>query len=168
MQTGVVNEGFFHGDPRYPALIELLRTADTLWNASQLLFARWDLSPSQFNVLNLLQGLPAGLSQIDLSRALLMHRSNVTGLVDRLEKRRLVRRRAVPGDRRVYRVSLTAEGRRLMKEILPLYYQGAEEVWGDIPRERAEMLKAALEQVRTKATEMGARYQGSVSSRRVS
>ena len=41
--------------PRYQALIELLRTAENLWNASRVFFARWELSPSQFNVLNLLR-----------------------------------------------------------------------------------------------------------------
>jgi hypothetical protein len=45
--------------PRYPALLQLLRTAENLWNASRLFFGRWDLSPSQFNVLNLLSGEPA-------------------------------------------------------------------------------------------------------------
>src|ERR1035438_1816121 len=72
--------------PGYQALMELLRTADTLWNASRVFFERWDLSPSQFNVLNLLHLNPEGLSQTDLSRQLIMHRSNLTGLVDRLEK----------------------------------------------------------------------------------
>ena len=41
--------------PGYQALMELLRTADTLWNTSRVFFERWNLSPSQFNVLNLLQ-----------------------------------------------------------------------------------------------------------------
>src|SRR6266496_1133102 len=44
--------------PRYQALLQLLRTAEALWNASRNFFARWDLSPSQFNVLNLLYDQP--------------------------------------------------------------------------------------------------------------
>src|ERR1035437_23608 len=80
--------------PGYRALMELLRTADTVWNASRAFFERWDLSPSQFNVLTLLHLTPDGLSQTDLSRQLIMHRSNLTGLVDRLEKRGLVARQA--------------------------------------------------------------------------
>src|SRR5439155_27087571 len=35
--------------PRYRALLQLLRTAETLWNSSRLFFVRWELSPSQFN-----------------------------------------------------------------------------------------------------------------------
>jgi DNA-binding MarR family transcriptional regulator len=72
------------------------------------------------------------LSQTELSRELIMHRSNVTGLVDRLEKRGLLERRAVKGDRRAYRVVLTRRGRQLMDEISPIYHAKAEEVWGAI------------------------------------
>ena len=61
-------------------------------------------------MLNLLEGNPSGLSQTGLSRQLVMHRSNVTGLVDRLEKRRLVKREDAAGDRRAYRVVLTPKG----------------------------------------------------------
>ena len=70
---------------QYQALLQLLRTADLLWSASRVFFARWELSPSQFNVLNLLSDQTAGLSQIELGRLLITHRSKVTGLIDRLE-----------------------------------------------------------------------------------
>ena len=123
--------------PSYRALMELLRTADTLWNASRVFFERWDLSPSQFNVLNLLHLNPDGLSQTDLSRQLIMHRSNLTGLVDRLEKRGLVARREVAADRRAYSVVLTAAGARLLRDILPRYYEDAARVWDRLPVRRA-------------------------------
>ena len=130
--------------PRYQALMQLLRTSETLWNSSRVLFARWDLSPSQFNVLNLLQETPGGLTQIELSRQLLMHRSNLTGLVDRLEARALVARRDSPEDRRAWRVVLTRDGQDLLMEILPVYYRAAEEVWGNLPLKRANELVAEL------------------------
>ena len=104
---------------RYRALLQLLRTADSLWNASRIFFARRDLSPSQFNILNLLRDRPDGFSQIDLGRLLIMHRSNVTGLVDRLEKRGLVRRLDAAGDRRAYRVVLTPAGATLLGKSCP-------------------------------------------------
>ncbi len=126
--------------PRYRALLQLLRTAETLWNVSRLFFARWDLSPSQFNILNLLCDRPDGCTQIELSRLLIMHRSNVTGLVDRLEARGLVQRRDSAHDRRVYRVILTAAGKKLLQQILPRYYAAAEEVWGALPARRANQL----------------------------
>jgi MarR family 2-MHQ and catechol resistance regulon transcriptional repressor len=130
--------------PRYPALIQLLRAADTIWNSSHALFDKWDLSPSQFNILNLLHLDPKGLSQSELSRELLTHRSNVTGLVDRLEKRGLLRRLEVVDDRRTWRVVLTPAGTRLIREILPKYYAGAEALWDHVAENRLPELVEAL------------------------
>ena len=58
MPVGKVRPG-----PRYEALLELLRTAESLWNASRVFFAAWDLSPSQFNVLNVLHQQRDGRTQ---------------------------------------------------------------------------------------------------------
>lgn len=142
--------------PGYRALMELLRTADTVWNASRVFFERWDLSPSQFNVLNLLHLNPGGLSQTDLSRQLIMHRSNLTGLVDRLEKRGLVARREVVSDRRAYSVVLTAAGAKLLRYILPRYYQDAVRVWDRLSARRAAELIADLQQVAHNAQQIAA------------
>ncbi|MEI6781248.1 MAG: MarR family transcriptional regulator [Verrucomicrobiota bacterium] len=142
--------------PGYRALLELLRTADTVWNASRVFFERWDLSPSQFNVLNLLHANPAGLSQTDLSRQLIMHRSNLTGLVDRLEKRGLVARREVAADRRAYSVVLTGAGARMLRDILPRYYEDAAQVWGHLPGRRADELIADLQKVAQNAQRIAA------------
>ncbi len=143
--------------PRYVALLQLLRTADTLWDASRSFFERWELSPSQFNVLNLITDAPHGMSQTELSRELLVHRSNVTGLVDRLEARGLVERRELPGDRRAYRVVLTPAGRKLLRQILPHYYTAAETVWGDLPLSQVEVLVQGLRRVGENAVQMAAR-----------
>lgn len=133
--------------PRYQALLEVLRHSEALWNASRVFFTRWDLSPSQFNILNLLGDQPDGITQTDLSRQLIMHRSNVTGLVDRLEKRGLVVRHESPGDRRAWIVMLTPAGRKLLAEILPDYYQAAEAVWGKMPMSQVTQLAGGLERL---------------------
>lgn len=137
--------------PRYQALIQLLRTAEDLWNASRTFFQRWNLSPSQFNLLNVLRHQPAGRSQSELSRLLIMHRSNATGLVDRLERRGLVRRLDDPHDRRVYRVILTPDGDQLLDEILPHYYAAAERVWAILPDERVDPLVRELQELARQA-----------------
>jgi DNA-binding MarR family transcriptional regulator len=124
--------------PHYNALIQLLRTAGDLWDASRVFFDRWDLSPSQFNILNRLDDAPAGLTQTELSRRLVVHRSNVTGLIDRLEKRGLVRRRNRPEDRRVHHVHLTPAGSRLLRRVRPHFYKTAETIWNGVPKRRAK------------------------------
>jgi DNA-binding MarR family transcriptional regulator len=136
----------------------LLRTADALWNASRAFFARWKLSPSQFSVLNLLRGVSDGLSQTELSRALVMHRSNVTGLVDRLEHRRLVARREDATDRRAWRVVLTPSGNALLTEILPHYYAVAEAVWAGMPLTRVRDFRRSLAQLETQSATLATRH----------
>src|SRR2546430_16789658 len=68
--------------------------------------AEFDLSPSQCHVLHLIEpGRPLPMSR--LADTLSCDASNVTGLVDRLESRGLVRRRPLPQDRRVQVLELT-------------------------------------------------------------
>ena len=143
--------------PRYHALIQLLLTAETLWNASRIFFGRWNLSPSQFNVLNLLHNENPGATQSELSRQLIMHRSNVTGLIDRLEKRGLVQRADCATDRRAYRVALTPAGEKLVREILPRYYAAAEQIWGALPIRRTNQLVAELTQLSINTEKISAR-----------
>lgn len=69
------------------------------------------LPPQQLQVLCMLIAGPVGMTE--LGRQLHLERSSVTGLVDRVEKRRLVKRVSDPGDRRAYLVELTEDGRRL-------------------------------------------------------
>jgi DNA-binding MarR family transcriptional regulator len=137
--------------PRYQALLELLRAAEALWNASRVFFARWDLSPSQFNVLNLLYDQPGGCTQVELSRRLIMHRSNITGLVDRLEERGLARRQNNPADRRAFNVVLTPAGAKLLRQVLPSYHEAAEKVWGSMSPKRAQQLASDLARVSASA-----------------
>ncbi len=146
-------------EPRYAALLALLRAADTIWNASHALFARWELSPSQFNVLNLLADRPEGLTQAELGRALIMHRSNVTGLVDRLERRGLLARRDAAGDRRAWRVCLTPAGQRLWREIHPHYLEAARRVWGRLAAGRARDLTRIFETLAVNARALAAQLE---------
>lgn len=149
-----------HNRLRYQALIQLLRTAEDLWNASRIFFDRWDLSPSQFNVLNVLYGSPDGRSQSDLSRLLIMHRSNATGLIDRLEKRGLVRREPNPVDRRAYRVVLTPNGTELLNRIYPHYFSAAEQVWARLPDPDVTRLIEQLQGLAAQASAVAAADSG--------
>jgi DNA-binding MarR family transcriptional regulator len=72
------------------------------------------LAPQQAGALKaLVEPVPMG----DLAAALHCDSSNITGIVDRLEERGLVRREPAPGDRRVKMLVLTASGERLRQEI---------------------------------------------------
>jgi DNA-binding MarR family transcriptional regulator len=75
----------------------------------------FELAPQQMIALRMLGSGPRKMSE--LAQALFCDNSNVTGIVDRLEERALVRREAAEGDRRVKLLVLTKEGERLRVEI---------------------------------------------------
>ena len=76
-----------------------------------------DLSPIQCHVLHLLEpGRPLPMNR--LADTLSCDASNVTGLVDRLESRGLVRRQPSSRDRRVKVLHLTPAGARLRAQLL--------------------------------------------------
>lgn len=79
--------------------------------------ANFDLSPTQCHVLHLIEpGRPLPMSR--LADTLSCDASNVTGLVDRLESRGLVRRQSSLQDRRVKVLQLTPAGKRLRAQLL--------------------------------------------------
>jgi DNA-binding MarR family transcriptional regulator len=74
--------------------------------------AEFDLSFAQAMAV---RELDQPLSMRDLAERLGCDASNVTGIVDRLEERKLVERQTLPDDRRVKRLVLTEEGRALRR-----------------------------------------------------
>jgi DNA-binding MarR family transcriptional regulator len=100
--------------------------ADEAWTLLRTLFGQQrrrfliaaselDLHPAQAGAL--LQ-LATPLPMNELASLLACDNSNVTGLIDRLEARDLVTRRASPSDRRVKHVVLTDAGRELRARLL--------------------------------------------------
>jgi DNA-binding MarR family transcriptional regulator len=75
-------------------------------------FTEYGLSARQFWALQHLDE-HQGRSMVELSRVLFTDKSNVTGIVDRLERAALAQRTSAPHDRRVFLITLTPEGRRL-------------------------------------------------------
>jgi DNA-binding MarR family transcriptional regulator len=75
----------------------------------------FELAPQQMIALRMLASGPRKMSE--LAQALFCDNSNVTGIVDRLEERGLVRREAAEGDRRVKLLVLTKDGERMRVEI---------------------------------------------------
>jgi len=81
------------------------------------LAGEFNLSPAQCHVLHLIEPeepVPMGR----LAETLSCHASNVTGLVDRLESRGLVRRQPSAADRRLKVLALTPAGVRLREVLL--------------------------------------------------
>ena len=76
-----------------------------------------DLSPVQCHALHLIEpGRPLPMSR--LADTLSCDASNVTGLIDRLESKGLIRRQPSPQDRRLKVLDLTPAGARLRTVVL--------------------------------------------------
>lgn len=96
-------------------LLELLAAIGTAqWRDFAAAAARYGLTSTQAKVLAQLDG-PVPMR--GLASLLACDASNVTGIVDRLEARGLVRREPEPRDRRVKNVVATAEGRETMRRV---------------------------------------------------
>ena len=77
------------------------------------------LTSPQFGVLESLAHL-GPMKMCEIGSKLLMSGANVTGVVDRLEKKGLVRRVMDAEDRRMFLIHLTEDGSKLIARIFPL------------------------------------------------
>lgn len=100
------------------AFIKLMRASQSVGSTMSSHLDEWDLTTSQFGVLEAVYHLGA-MHQKEIGTKLLKSGGNITVVINNLEKRGLVRRERMESDRRYVRVHLTEEGRELISEVLP-------------------------------------------------
>jgi DNA-binding MarR family transcriptional regulator len=100
----------------------------------------WDLSVAQFDVLAQV-GAQEGIIQQELAQRLLVTQGAVTQLLDKLERRGLIRR--CP-DGRLKRLVLTEEGRRLRDRVVPGQEQFQAEQFAALTRDEQRQLLTLL------------------------
>jgi MarR family 2-MHQ and catechol resistance regulon transcriptional repressor len=108
--------------------------------------ARHGLTIAEFGILEALYHV-GPLLLGELQRKILVSSGGVTYLVDRLEKRGLVRREACPEDRRARYATLTTEGKRLVARIFPDHARAIERAVSGLPRSDRERAAALLKQL---------------------
>lgn len=99
------------------AVVGLLRTNDLFQYRFGHLFREYGLTQPQYNVLRILRGEGKALPCLEIADRLITMVPAITGLIDKLEKRSLVARERCTKDRRIWYVSLTDEGRKLLQEM---------------------------------------------------
>lgn len=100
------------------AYVNLLRTADALARPVAQVLERAGLSSPQYNVLRILRGAGAeGLACREIGARMIARDPDITRLLDRLEKRGLIRRARDRQDRRVIVTRITKEGLRILGEL---------------------------------------------------
>ena len=99
-------------------LVSLLRTADQMKRELTSLVEPHGLTLQQFNVLRILRGAGTkGLPTLDIAERMIEQAPGITRLLDRLEKKALVKRERCPGDRRQVLVAITPGGLRLVADL---------------------------------------------------
>jgi DNA-binding MarR family transcriptional regulator len=86
----------------------------------------FNLTLAKFNALMVIkhQGKEKGLSQVEIGKLLIVTASNITRLIDKLEKEKFSQK----GDRRVNLVRITQKGTDLLEEIWPGYCKKIKEL----------------------------------------
>ncbi|MBF0384430.1 MAG: MarR family transcriptional regulator [Candidatus Omnitrophica bacterium] len=98
---------------------------------------QFDLSPAKFNVLMVIKhrGSEEGISQVEISKRLLVTASNMTRLIDKLEDEKLIERFAQEGDRRVNLIRVTQRAAKLLDDIWPGYIEKLKDLMKDMSKE---------------------------------
>lgn len=88
-----------------------------------------------------------GLSTTGIADRLKQLGATLTGVVDRMEERNLVYRERNSDDRRVVRIWLTEEGKRLMYILPPLGAETVKKATANIPEAEQEIVLKLLDQI---------------------
>ena len=110
-------------DPKHHAWAVLLTAHATLIEKIETVLAEAELPPlGWYDVLWELEKAEGGkLRMHDLARRIVLSRSNLTRLADRLEHARLIEREDTPHARRGYHCVITRAGLAMRKKMWPVY-----------------------------------------------
>lgn len=117
------------GNHQEEAFYGLVLVYNVLFNRISQYLQEWGLTPAQFNILMVVnkQGKGAGISQIDLSKKLIVTPSNTTRLLEKMESEKLIIRTAQNEDKRVKLVFITPKGSALLEKVWPAYQNKIQE-----------------------------------------
>jgi DNA-binding MarR family transcriptional regulator len=106
----------------------------------------YDLTPEQWTLLNRL-GEQDGLTQTDLAEKTYKDQPNTTRMLDKLEKKNLLRRADNPEDRRAFLIYLTDKGKEVRESIIPIATQLNEDASFGLEKAECRQLISLLNRV---------------------
>lgn len=127
--------------------VNLLQTTNVVRALiSEKLGSELGVSPEEVELLMRLSVAPDNrLRMVEVSNLMLVSKSGVTRLVDKLEERGLVKRALCPTDRRVVYTEITERGLETLREAAPLLVAGLVEYLGrHLERRQVEKMSAGL------------------------
>ncbi len=131
-----------------PVLQELARCYQAFESYSGQHIRTLDLTPCQFDILATLGNTP-GMSFRELGEKTLITKGTLTGVVDRLEEKKIVRRTASPTDGRSQIVKLTGKGEKLFAAVFPEHLEHLERAFGVLSTDELRQAEAVLHRLRS-------------------
>ena len=143
-------------DPELGAWRAFLRAGTTSTAALEAALAGTGVSHSEYDVLvNVANGPKEGLRPTELADRVLITKSGLTRLLDRLVERNYIERRACASDRRGQLIVLTTDGRRAFRRAAPNVVRAIGALFGDHFSERdVTDLRVACERIASAAEAM--------------
>jgi DNA-binding MarR family transcriptional regulator len=125
------------------ALLNLMRTADTMHRAFHRKTRDWGVTSTQYNVLRILRGAqPCGLTCSAIGTRMITAEPDITRLLSRLKALKFVRQQRDRHDRRVLWTQISETGLQLLKEMDPVIRQAPIELLGHLSKvELAEFIR---------------------------
>ncbi|MFK0163173.1 MarR family winged helix-turn-helix transcriptional regulator [Rhizobium sp. NPDC090279] len=140
------NQSLLWDHPRFRSWIAVARACQLMQQSLARALAYLDIKPPHLDILvNLFRF--EGISQQELARKLLVGRSNMSMLLPQMEKRGLIARRGDPYDKRVLRLYLTEEGRRVTEEAMTIQTALIDRTMSDAPIDECERMTAHMERI---------------------
>lgn len=130
-----------------PLLRELASTYQAFGMYSSVHIRSLGLTPPQFDIVATLGNTP-GMSPKELGEKTLITKGTLTGVVDRLEDKGLVRRIASPSDGRGQIVQLTKQGEKLFLRVFPAHLAYMERVFAQLSPQELAGTTACLRHLR--------------------
>jgi len=135
--------------PEEEAFLDLLRTTDLLTRRLAPVLKADDLSANQYNVLRILRGSPEGLPCGEIASRMITRDPDITRLLDRLEKRKLISRCRESKDRRMVMARITPDGLKLLGRLDEPVQEAHRQQLGHLGRERLRALTELLHAARS-------------------
>lgn len=130
------------------ACLVLLRTGSDLLTGFEITLSRHGLSQGRFLILIVMNRTPdKAVSPSELAEKIGVTRATMTGLLDGLERDKLIKRYAHPGDRRKIALQLTSKGRHRLEQMLPDYYDRIAKLMKNLSEDECQQLVELLGKV---------------------
>lgn len=127
----------------------ILRTSQSIQELIKKDAATHGLNPTEFAVLELLYNNGDQPIQV-IGKKVLISSGSITYVVDKLEQKKFVVRKACPEDRRVSYAAITDHGRAFMNQIFPQYETKIDEIFEQLAHEDIDKVIELLKRVGNK------------------